>query len=200
MKKYKIIYADPPWSYKNYNYSETKDGSRAKRGCRKEYELMSIDEIKALPVKDLADDNCILFIWVTWPLLQEGIDTIKAWGFDYKTIGFVWVKTNKLTNPNQTSFLPYESFDSFWGMGNWTRSNSEICLIGVKGKPIRNAADVHSVLYSPIGKHSKKPNEVRDRIIKLCGDIPKLEMFARQAPDGWDVFGNQVKNSIKLYL
>lgn len=137
-------------------------------------------------------------MWATFPKLQEGLDTIKAWGFEFKTCAFVWIKTNKRTNVTQTSFLPQDSFDSFMGMGRWTRSNAEICLLAVKGKPQRINAGVHQLIYAPIDKHSKKPNETRDKILQLCGDLPRVELFARQVPEGWDVWGNQVDNSISL--
>jgi len=191
-KKYSIIYADPAWSYN--------DKSMNRGGAERHYETMSIDDIKSLPINDISDDNCILFMWATFPMMQEALDVIKAWGFEYKTIGFNWVKTNKLTNVNQTSFLPSESFDVFWGMGNWTRSNSEVCLLAVKGKPIKINSDVHSVIYAPISKHSKKPKEIRERIIRLVGDLPRVELFARQKTEGWDVWGNELENTINLNL
>jgi len=96
------------------------------------------------------------------------------------------------------SFLPSDSFDSFWGMGRWTRSNAEICLLAVKGKPQRLNADVHSVIYAPIDKHSKKPKETRERIIRLIGDLPRVELFARQKSEGWDIWGNELENSLTL--
>jgi N6-adenosine-specific RNA methylase IME4 len=189
MDKYQIILADPAWSYKNYNYSETKDGNKAKRGVVKEYSTMSIEDIRALPVNEIADDNCVLFLWCVYALLPECISVMAAWGFEFKTCAFVWVKTNKNTNVNQLSFLPVESFDTFWGMGNWTRSNTELCLLGVKGNPKRINADVHQLIYAPIGKHSKKPKETRDRIVRLMGDLPRVELFARQKTEGWDCMG-----------
>lgn len=189
-KKYKIIYADPAWSYD--------DKSLNRGGAERHYRTMSIEEIKSLPVNEISDENSILFMWATFPKLQEGLDTIKAWGFEFKTLAFVWVKTNKRTNTEQLSFLPSDSFDSFWGMGRWTRSNAEICLLAVKGKPQRINADVHSVIYSPIDKHSKKPKETRERIIRLVGDLPRVELFARQAPEGWDVWGNEVESDVNL--
>ncbi len=195
LKKYKVIYADPPWQYKNYNYAETKNGNKAKRGIVKEYPTMTIEEIKNLEIHNIADDDCILFLWITFPLLQEGLDTIKAWGFTYKTVGFNWIKRNKISD------------SLFWGMGNWTRSNSEICLLAVKGKPSRISAKVHSVIETfeteqidaRIAKHSKKPDEVRDRIAELCGDVPRIELFARDSYLGWDCWGNEVESDIKLY-
>ena len=189
-KKYQIVYADPAWSYD--------DKSLNRGGALRHYETMSIDDIKALPINEITDKNCILFMWATFPKLQEGLDTIKAWGFEFKTCAFVWIKTNKRTNVAQSSFLPSDSFDSFMGMGRWTRSNAEICLLGVKGKPQRINAGVHQLIYAPIDKHSKKPNETRTKILQLCGDLPRVELFARQVPIGWDVWGNQVDNSISL--
>ena len=162
------------------------------------YQTMTIEDIKALPVRDLTATDCILFMWATFPKLQEALDTMTAWGFEFKTCAFVWVKTNKRTSIEQVSFLPHESFDSFWGMGRWTRSNAEICLLAVKGKPQRMNADVHQIIYSPIDKHSKKPAETRERIIRLVGDLPRIELFARNVPKGWDVFGNEVKSDVVL--
>jgi|TARA_Y100000310_G_C20704425_1_gene834172 N6-adenosine-specific RNA methylase IME4 len=189
-KKYKIIYADPAWSYR--------DGSLSRGGAKRHYDTMTDEEIKQLPINDIADDDSILFMWATFPKIQEGLDVIKSWGFEYKTIGFVWIKTNKRFNKNQTSFMPLESLDVFWGMGRWTRSNTEICLIGVKGKPLRENADVHSVVVSEIQKHSKKPDEIRDMIVRLCGDLPRVELFARNETKGWDVWGNEVETSIAI--
>lgn len=191
-KKYSIIYADPAWSYN--------DKSMNRGGAERHYDTMSIEDIKLLPINDISAENSVLFIWSTFPMLQEALYVIKAWGFTYKTIGFNWVKTNKLTNVNQTSFLPTESFDVFWGMGNWTRSNSEVCLLAVKGKPTKINSDVHSVVYAPISKHSKKPDEVRDRIVRLVGDLPRVELFARQKTEGWDIWGNELDNSLDLTI
>ena len=190
MKKYNIVYADPAWSYD--------DKSLNRGGAERHYRTMSIEDIKALPVNDITADDSILFMWATFPKLQEGLDTIKAWGFEFKTLAFVWIKTNKRTNPDQMSFLPAESFDSFWGMGRWTRSNAEICLLAVKGKPQRLNCDVHSVIYAPIDKHSKKPKETRERIIRLVGDLPRVELVARQKSNGWDTWGNEVENNVEL--
>lgn len=119
-------------------------------------------------------------MWVTFPCLLEGLKTIKAWGFDYKTCGFCWIKTNKKQNT------------PFWGMGYWTRANAEICLIAIKGKISRISKSVHQVIMSPIEEHSKKPDIVRDKIVELVGDLPRIELFARQYADGWDCWGNEV--------
>lgn len=153
--KYGIIYADPAWSYRDKAMS----GNRG-AGCK--YDVMNIEDIKKLPVKELADDNCVLFMWVTMPMLEEAFSVMRSWGFEYKTCAFTWVKQNKKADT------------LFWGMGNWTRANAELCLLGIKGKPKRVDAGVHSVIISHIEEHSKKPAETRNRIIRLLGgEYPK---------------------------
>ncbi len=179
MKKYNIIYADPAWNYEDKALA----GNRG-AGCK--YNVMSTQDICNLPVKDLADENCILFMWVTMPKLNECFGVIKAWWFEYKTVAFTWVKRNKKAN------------SWFWGMGNWTRANAELCLIATKGKPKRICAWVHSVIDTAIQEHSKKPQEARDRIIKLIWDLPRVELFARQKTEWWDVWGNEVISDITL--
>lgn len=171
-KKYNIIYADPPWQYR--------DKSLNRGGAERHYMTMNEEDIANLNIKDITDENCILFIWTTFPKLFDTEKIIKEWGFTYKTLGFVWIKKNK------------KSLTNFWGMGSWTRSNPEICLIAIKGNPKRISASVHSVIESPIEKHSKKPDIVKDKIVELVGDLPRIELFARQKTDGWDVWGNEV--------
>jgi len=181
-KKYNIIYADPPWSYRDKRDKHP----RLCGGASAHYNTMTVEEIKNLPVNKLADDNCMLFIWVTFPNLQEGLDVIKAWGFTYKTLGFSWIKTNK------------KNGKPFFGIGYYTKSNCEVCLIGVKGKPIVVSNKVSSVIIAPREEHSKKPDIVRDKIVELCGDLPRIELFARQKAEGWDVWGNEVESDINL--
>ena len=176
-KKYDVIYADPPWSYRDKALA----GDRG-AGCK--YDVMSFEDIKKLPVKDLAEEDCALFMWVTMPFLEEAFAVMRAWGFEYKTCAFTWVKQNKKADT------------LFWGMGNWTRANAELCLLGVRGKPKRKDAGVHSVIISHIEEHSKKPSEIRDRICKLLGcgggGHKKIELFERQTVGGWDCGGNEV--------
>ena len=147
---------------------------------------MSADDICSLPVADIAEDNSVLFLWVTFPNLQESFRVIKAWGFEYRTVAFVWVKRNK------------KAINWFMGLGYWTRANAEICLLAVKGKPKRISKSVRQVIDSPIERHSKKPDETRERIVELMGDLPRIELFARQKTDGWNVWGNEVESDIKL--
>lgn len=181
-KKYSIIYADPPWSYK-----DKANGTSARGGAEIHYPTMNIKDICNLPVDKISNKNSILFMWCTWPMLQEGLKLIEAWGFTFKTIGFVWVKANKKANVDEDPFKP------FFGLGRYTRSNTEFCLIATKGKGIkRKSAKVHQVIYSPIEGHSKKPSIARDKIIELCGDVTRVELFARQKHKGWDHWGNEL--------
>ena len=171
-KKYNIIYADPAWTFKTWSSKGVEKSPK--------YDLMTIEDIKNMPVDNIADKDCILFIWVTYPLLKEGLDTIKSWNFKYKTCAFSWIKKNK------------KSDSLFWGLGYYTRSNNEICLLATKGKPKRISSAVHQVVIDKIREHSRKPDCVRDRIVQLCGDLPRIELFARQRVNGWDCWGNEV--------
>ena len=179
MKKYQIIYADPPWSYQN--------GGVPQGGVDKQYGTMKDSDMCSLPIQEISDDVCLLFMWATFPKLKEGIAVMEAWGFEYKTCAFTWVKTN-----------PKQPLKSFFGIGYYTKSNAEICLLGVKGKAHKlvKSNSVSQMIFSPRGKHSEKPQEARNKIVEMCGDIPRIELFARQKTDGWDVFGNEVEGSI----
>lgn len=170
-KKYNIIYADPPWRYQD---------RKCNGACEFHYETMNLKDICKLPIKDIADKDCVLFLWTTYPMLQEAMELIAAWGFKYKTIGFQWVKQNKSGN------------GFFFGLGRWTRGNTECCLIAVKGKPKRKNNSVGQLIVSPIQAHSQKPDEARKKIVDLMGDIPRIELFARQYAEGWDCWGNEV--------
>ena len=145
---YNIIYADPPWRYEQ---------RKVQGAAENHYPTMSIDELCALPVPELAAKDCALFLWATFPQLPEALRLIRAWGFRYKTVAFVWLKRNR------------KSPSWFYGMGYWTRSNAEICLLATKGKPKRQSAGVHQFIISPIEQHSKKPDEARDKILALMG-------------------------------
>lgn len=185
-KKYQIIYADPPWSYRVW--------AGKGRTAANHYNLMTIEDICKLDIKSITDDNCILFLWVTPPCLNESFKVIDAWGFTYKTIGFTWVKRNKKTR------------SWFWGLGYWTRANAELCLIATKGNPKRVSKRVHQIVETSLGEHSRKPQEVRERIVKLMGDLPRIELFARERGelfneyDGWDTWGNQIDSDIIIPL
>jgi len=173
MKKYQIIYADPPWEWKTYS----KKGR--KKTSDRHYPLMTIEQLLQLPIKNITDNNCILFMWCQDGHLENALKIGKSWGFIYKTIGFIWDK---------------QSF----GMGYWTRKGAEVCLLFTKGHPKRINAGVRQFISSKVREHSKKPDEIRDRIVQLVGDLPRIELFARQKIEGWDVWGNEVKSDIKL--
>ena len=177
--KYQVIYADPPWHYENYSNQWHKDNPES-RWVGNQYETLRVNELCLLPVKDIADHNCALFLWSTPPCLLEALKVISAWGFVYKTKAFCWTKTNR------------KSDSLFWGMGYWTRSNTEDCLLATRGNPKRISASIHQVIQSPIQEHSHKPLEVRDRVTQLMGDVPRLEMFATEKADGWDSMGNAI--------
>lgn len=174
-KKYNIIYADPPWSYNDSGCS----GAAAKH-----YQTMKFEELKELPVNTaggIGADDCVLFMWATYPKMQEALDLIKAWGFTYKSIAFQWVKENR------------SGSGYFFGLGRWTRGNTEPCLLAIKGKPRRVSAGVSQLVFSPVRRHSQKPDVVRDKIIELMGDLPRIELFARSGAEGWDCWGNEIK-------
>ena len=190
-KKYKIIYADPPWTFKTYS-----EKGKEKKSPELHYDCMSIEEIHKLPVNELADEDSILFLWVTNPMLEQGLETIKQWGFTYKTVAFSWFKKNKIA----------DSF--FWGLGYWTRQNTEHVLLATKGKPVRINKGVHQVIdedlmydteqiVTRIEGHPKKPDIVRNKIVDLCGDVERIELFARGSFSGWDVWGNEAENPIQ---
>ena len=181
-RKYNIIYADPPWSFKTYS-----DKGKA-RSPEQHYDCMTLLDIKDLPVYNLADDNCVLFMWVTYPCLEQGLEVINAWGFTFKTVGFTWVKKNK------------SSKGWFFGMGYWTRSNAEICLIATKGNITKQSNSVHQIIDTPIEEHSKKPDITRERIVELCGDLPRIELFARENIEHWDCWGNQIPSTMQKVL
>jgi len=175
--KYNIIYADPPWKYQQ---------NGVKGAAENHYSTMSLDEICALPVADIAAKDSALFLWATFPMLPEALRVVTAWGFTYKTVAFVWLKLNK------------QALTWFYGMGFWTRSNAEICLLATRGHPKRQDNSIHQFIISPLEAHSKKPDETRNKIVRLMGDLPRVELFARQSPPGWDVWGNEVDSTIKF--
>lgn len=181
--KFKTIYADCPWLYDNY-------GTQRSRGmARSAYECMPLEDICNLPVRDVADEDCMLLLWATMPKLREALQVIEAWGFKYITCGFVWVKLN----PSGVGI--------YSGLGHWVNGNAELVLLGRKGKPIRKAFNIkqivmeEEVLLAPRGRHSQKPYEVRHRI-ELLFEPPYLELFARGDRDGWVCLGNEINGDI----
>jgi len=176
MKKYQIIYADPPWNF-NFHKRDLKTKEHL-------YPTMKPQDIINLGVKDIADADCVLFLWVMNSEIPLALECIKSWGFEYKTVAFTWVKTTKNTY--------------HFGGGNWTRSNPELCLLAKKGVIKRQSASVRNLVMERLREHSRKPDRIRDDIVELCGDLPRVELFARNKTEGWDVWGNEVDSDIDL--
>ena len=188
-KKYHIIYADPPWEY-----GDKRKTGKSACGAENHYPCMKLEDIKKLPISDIAEDNCVLYMWVTFPLLKEGLEVIEAWGFKYKTLGFDWTKLN-------------QDGSVWFGIGAYSKSNNEICLMATKGavgrlikgessdpkdklRPVSNYVSCN--VQAPRSVHSRKPEEVRDRIDEIWGEVSKIELFARERFKNWDCWGNEV--------
>ena len=187
-KKYQIIYADPPWHFKSGIRSSKKVNGKylyytPDTTCGVSYPTLSGEQIKELPVKELADDNCILFLWTTETALPLALEVIKSWGFTYKNIGFIWNKKER--SGKQVCFY-----------GSWTMRGSEICLLATRGKIHKyiKSFKVRQLVEAIRDRkvHSRKPDEVRNRIVQLMGDLPRIELFAREKVEGWDCWGNEV--------
>lgn len=170
-----VILADPPWWYK--------DG---RRSASQHYPLMSVEDIIALPVASIAAENAALFLWTTWPHLFDAGEVMEAWDFLYVTLAWVWVKARR------------SGFGHFHGMGNYTRSNTEPCLLGIRGSMPVRAHDVLAVIYAPVRQHSRKPLDQYEKINRLYPGTRRLELFARRPHRGWSVWGNEVPSDIHL--
>ena len=177
MSPYDIIYADPPWAYRN-----KKTGGSMVSGAEAKYPTMSVDEISALPIKDIASKNSVLFVWATVPLMPEAFQVMKAWGYKYKTM-ITWRKIMSL------------------GMGYWFRGQCEHLLLGVRGQVKAFRLQEPNFIQAKVLAHSEKPEEFRQLIERATSKMSsqnRVELFARRRVAGWDVFGNQVEGSIRL--
>lgn len=176
--KYSLIYADPPWSYGDKMHGHS-------FSLEDEYPTMSNADIYALggAIKNMCEKDCALLLWVTNPFLREGLQTIEEWGFKYKTVAFCWSKNTKHGK-------------KVANLGRWTMGNVEPCLLATKGSPKRASKNVRQLVEAERTYHSHKPAEVRTRIETLFGDVPRLELFAREAPEGWDVWGNEAPGEV----
>ncbi len=175
MKKYKILLADPPWSYRNKN-----TGGSFKSGSSAKYKTMSVEEICNMRkfIDEISDKDSVLFLWAIVPLLPEGLEVLNAWGYKYKTSLF-WRKIKSL------------------GMGFWFRGIVEVLLMGVKGKVKAFRIQKGNVIQSKVRKHSRKPDEFYE-LIEMSGLEPKIELFARNRRNGWSAFGDEVESDINL--
>ncbi len=177
------ILADPPWDFKAWTPSHLlHDGTMSRE---RHYGRMEPEEIRSLPVSEVAAPDCVLFVWIVWPSLKEAVELIEGWGFKYKTCAFAWVKAN-----NSQPSLFVEEIPAQVGMGYWTRSNSEVCLLATRGKPKRLNADVRQGIIEPRREHSRKPDCTHERIERLVAG-PYLELFARKSRPGWTTWGNE---------
>ena len=178
---YKAIYADCPWRY---------DDQNCNGAAEQQYSSMTLDQLCSLPIAQIAAPDCALFAWATFAKIEDALTVIRYWNFQYKSVAFDWVKLRG-GRPQM-------------GLGRWTRVSTEVCLLAVRGKPQRQdksvrqliesfvSGDEERVLYASATRHSAKPPEVRDRIVQLLGDVPRIELFARDRVPGWDAWGDQV--------
>lgn len=185
--KYNVILADPPWKFGSKAYQ---DSNRDMLILEKtQYNTMNIDEIKSLPIQNISEDDCALFLWTTDAHLKEAIEVMESWGFKYKTIAFVWLKK-------------YESGSLVYNFAPWTLKSHEICLFGTKGKmgQHKTANNIKGLVEAVRTGHSKKPDEVMRRIEGLFGKCPKIELFARRKREGWDSWGDEVECDVSLIV
>jgi len=174
---YRILYADPPWKYDNERNNDPKQGGMT-------YKTITAEELSELPISEIADKDAILFLWATMPKLREALSVMAAWGFRYTTCAFVWVKQNPSGN------------GIYSGLGHWTNGNAELCLFGKRGRGCKRIAkNVKQIVIAPRSRHSAKPDEVRERIVRLVGDLPRVELFARVKAVGWDAWGNEINEN-----
>ena len=181
-KKYGVILADPPWQFRKWSGKTNAHNSTAED----HYPTMALEEIANLPVGELTLNNSALFLWAVWPEMPGALRVMEAWGYKYKTIAWVWAKLNR------------SSVGFYFGMGSYTRANSEPCLLGIKGSMPPEARDVQALIVTPIRGHSRKPDEQYGKIERLYPSVPKLELFSRHKRTGWDVWGNEVSSDIVL--
>jgi len=169
---YGAILIDPPWRFATYDRKE-----HVGRG-RPHYRSLSTQEIIRLPLYKFAAPDCALFVWVSWPQLEDALLAIACWGFDYKTCAFCWIKSTASGTPAM-------------GTGYWTRANSEVCLLATCGHPRRLSRSVPQAIIEPRREHSRKPDCVRERIERLVAG-PYLEVFARSRRPGWTAWGDEI--------
>ncbi len=179
--KYKTILVDNPWEFKTRS-------NKGLEGRPQHYKRMSIAEIKAMPVRWLADEDCWLFFWATSPHLKQALEVIDAWGFEYSSVAFNWVKLN--AKAGSKLFITGE--DLFKGMGYTTRKNAELCLLAKIGNPKRHNRKVQELVIDPRREHSRKPDEIYGRIETYAAG-PYLELFARTQRPGWTAWGNETE-------
>lgn len=187
--KYDILYADPPWAYRQ----------KGRGAAENHYPVMTTDELSRLPIRSIASDKAICFMWATFPNYMEAVRLMQAWGFEYKTCAFVWVKKYK------------KSGSHVMGGGSYTRANAEPLLIGISKKTHARQQVINRGVKQIVataepeaieerrGEHSKKPDIFREKIVELLGDMPRIELFAREKAPGWDAWGNEIESDIDIW-
>jgi N6-adenosine-specific RNA methylase IME4 len=220
MSTYDLIYADPAWNWK------ARSSKGEGRSAKNHYNVMDLEDMKRLAVSRIAEPRSVLLMWAVDPMIKQAVELGEAWGFELKTVGFYWVKTNKkspvsfdgknkmylddrifFSDPSDSvSFSALPVF--FTGLGYYTRANPEQCFLFTRkrdrengiaggGLPVKDKG-VPRLIVSPVGRHSQKPEEARIRIERLFGDVRRVELFARSRRPGWEAWGNQVEGSITL--
>lgn len=196
INKYQIVYADPPWKFhlspdKAYTSKQKFDENGVQVYPRldidNQYETLEAKDIAALPIQDFIDKDAACFMWTTDTHMPQALEIMKAWGFTYKTVAFVWEKQTNKGNPVCL-------------LGPWTHKTYEICLFGTKGAMMKHKKDskIRQMVKAERTIHSKKPQEVADRIVRMFPDCSRIELFARDAKPGWDVWGNEVQSTIEI--
>jgi N6-adenosine-specific RNA methylase IME4 len=186
--KFSIMYSDFPWTFPKRKNNKSKFG----QGVHGHYPVMKIEELKAVPWGDLAADNCAWFYWATTSRTDDSdlIDKLqipKDHGFRLVNIGYNWVKLNKVSKT------------PFFGPGRYTKSSSELCFLYIKGKMEVKSNRVHSLVMHEMGEHSQKPSIIKDKIVELFGDLPRIEIFSRMSTEGWHSIGDEISgNSIQV--
>lgn len=181
---FKAILADPPWYFRAFT------SQISSRDVQHHYSIMTKDQIRQMPVRAAAHADAHLFLWATGPCLPQAFDVMESWGFRYSGIAFTWVKLKRSHNPRQLRILPTAEHDLHTGLGFTTRKNAEFCLLGRRGNAKRLAKDVREIIMAPVREHSRKPDEVYDRVQRYC-EGPYLELFSRQSRPGWTTWGNE---------
>ncbi|MDE2105270.1 MAG: hypothetical protein KGL39_49045 [Patescibacteria group bacterium] len=186
---FSCILADPPWHFRARTALQVGNWT-SRRDAEKHYSVMGVEDIKALPVRNIAAKDAHLFLWTTGRCLRQALEVIEAWGFRYSAIAFTWIKLKRSHNPLQLRCVALAEADLHVGLGLTTRKNAEFCLLGRRGNAHRNAKDVREIILAPVREHSRKPDEQYRRVERYC-DGPYLELFARQERAGWSAWGNQ---------
>lgn len=185
------IVVDPPWHFRARTALQVGNWT-SRRDAEKHYPVMGLNEIMALPVRELALPDAHLFLWTTGPCLPQSFEVIKAWGFRYSAVAFTWVKLKKSFNPMQLRVLPSSESDLHVGLGLTTRKNAEFCLLARRGNAKRISKKVREIIMAPVREHSRKPDEAYERVREYCAG-PYLDLFARTQRQGWTSWGNETE-------